>query len=295
MEKISQEEQLQNTRIILFSVVGILFLVFFFWLKQRTLNDKLRRSKDKLDEKNRILIEAKEELNKAKEVAEQSNWMKTVFIQNMSHEIRTPLNSIVGFSGVLVDMLQDNEELQQYVGLIESNSKLLLKLVGDILEISALESNIEINYYAVDINACCQSSIELTEALFSPDVKVLFKPGCEELVVNSNHSYIVQVLENLLNNAPKFTKEGSVTLAYEVKEKEKQLLFTVTDTGIGIPVSEQEHVFERFVKLNDFSQGTGLGLSVSRIIAKKLGGYLIIDKEYTQGTRFLFCIPMQKV
>lgn len=295
LEKISQEEQLQNTRIILFSVVGILFLVFFFWLKQRTLNDKLRRSKDKLDEKNRILIEAKEELNKAKEVAEQSNWMKTVFIQNMSHEIRTPLNSIVGFSGVLVDMLQDNEELQQYVGLIESNSKLLLKLVGDILEISALESNIEINYYAVDINACCQSSIELTEALFSPDVKVLFKPGCEELVVNSNHSYIVQVLENLLNNASKFTKEGSVTLAYEVKEKEKQLLFTVTDTGIGIPVSEQEHVFERFVKLNDFSQGTGLGLSVSRIIAKKLGGYLIIDKEYTQGTRFLFCIPMQKV
>lgn len=295
LEKISQEEQLQNTRIILFSVVGILFLVFFFWLKQRTLNDKLRRSKDKLDEKNRILIEAKEELKKAKEVAEQSNWMKTVFIQNMSHEIRTPLNSIVGFSGVVVDMLQDNEEIQQYVGLIESNSKLLLKLVGDILEISALESNIEINYYAVDINACCQSSIELTEALFSPDVKVLFEPGCEELVVNSNHSYIVQVLENLLNNASKFTKEGSVTLAYEVKEKEKQLLFTVTDTGIGIPVSEQEHVFERFVKLNDFSQGTGLGLSVSRIIAKKLGGYLIIDKEYTRGTRFLFCIPMQKV
>ena len=80
-----------------------------------------------------------------------------------------------------------------------------------------------------------------------------------------------------------------------MKEKEKQLLFTVTDTGIGIPVSEQEHVFERFVKLNDFSQGTGLGLSVSRIIAKKLGGYLIIDKEYTRGTRFLFCIPMQKV
>lgn len=295
LEKISQQEQLQNTRIILFSVVGVLLLVFFFWMKQRTLNEKLRKSKDKLDEKNRILVEAKEELSKAKEIAEQSNWMKTVFIQNMSHEIRTPLNSIVGFSGVVVDMLQDNEEVQQYVSLIESNSKLLLKLVGDILEISALESNVEINYYAVDVNACCRSSMELTEALFSPDVKVLFEPGCEELIINSNHSYIVQVLENLLNNASKFTKEGSVTLAYEVKEKEKQLLFTVTDTGIGIPVSEQEHVFDRFVKLNDFSQGTGLGLSVSRIIAKKLGGYLIIDKEYTRGTRFLFCIPMQKV
>lgn len=292
LEKISQEKQLQNTRIILFSVIGILCVVIVFLWQQRKLNAKLEKSRDKLDEKNRILIEAKEELRKAKEVAEQSNWLKTMFIQNMSHEIRTPLNSIVGFSGVLVDMLDDKEDIGQYVALIESNSKLLLKLVGDILDISILDSEVETKHNAVDVNACCQASIDAAGTLFSPDTKLVFKPACDELIINSNYNYIVQVLDNLLSNASKFTHEGSVTLAYEVKKETNQLIFTVTDTGIGIPIDEQEHVFERFVKLDNFSQGAGLGLSICRIVAERLGGFLIIDREYTQGTRFIFCVSM---
>ena len=292
LEKISQEKQLQNTRIILFSVIGILCVVIVFLWQQRKLNAKLEKSRDKLDEKNRILIEAKEELRKAKEVAEQSNWLKTMFIQNMSHEIRTPLNSIVGFSGVLVDMLDDKEDIGQYVALIESNSKLLLKLVGDILDISILDSEVEIKHNAVDVNACCQASIDAAGTLFSPDTKLVFKPACDELIINSNYNYIVQVLDNLLSNASKFTHEGSVTLAYEVKKETNQLIFTVTDTGIGIPIDEQEHVFERFVKLDNFSQGAGLGLSICRIVAERLGGFLIIDRDYTQGTRFIFCVSM---
>lgn len=292
LEKISQEKQLQNTRIILFSVIGILCVVVVFLWQQRKLNAKLEKSRDKLDEKNRILIEAKEELRKAKEVAEQSNWLKTMFIHNMSHEIRTPLNSIVGFSGVLVDMLDDKEDIGQYVALIESNSKLLLKLVGDILDISILDSEVEIKHNAVDVNACCQASIDAAGTLFSPDTKLVFKPACDELIINSNYNYIVQVLDNLLSNASKFTHEGSVTLAYEVKKETNQLIFTVTDTGIGIPIDEQEHVFERFVKLDNFSQGAGLGLSICRIVAERLGGFLIIDREYTQGTRFIFCVSM---
>ena len=292
LEKISQEKQLQNTRIILFSVIGILCVVIVFLWQQRKLNAKLEKSRDKLDEKNRILIEAKEELRKAKEVAEQSNWLKTMFIQNMSHEIRTPLNSIVGFSGVLVDMLDDKEDIGQYVALIESNSKLLLKLVGDILDISILDSEVEIKHNAVDVNACCQASIDAAGTLFSPDTKLVFKPACDELIINSNYNYIVQVLDNLLSNASKFTHEGSVTLAYEVKKETNQLIFTVTDTGIGIPIDEQERVFERFVKLDNFSQGAGLGLSICRIVAERLGGYLRIDKGYTQGTRVIFCVSM---
>ena len=292
LEKISQKKQLQNTRIILFSVIGILCIVVVFLWQQRKLNAQLERSRDKLDEKNRILIEAKEELHKAKEIAEQSNWLKTMFIQNMSHEIRTPLNSIVGFSGVLVDMLDDKEDIGQYVALIESNSKLLLKLVGDILDISILDSEVEIKHNAVDVNACCQASIDAAGTLFSPGIKLIFKPTCDELIINSNYNYIVQVLDNLLNNASKFTHEGSVTLAYETRKETNQLIFTVTDTGIGIPIDEQEHVFERFVKLDNFSQGAGLGLSICRIVAERLGGFLIIDKEYTQGTRFIFCVSM---
>ena len=227
LEKISQKKRLQSTRTILFFVLGILCIVVIFLWQQRKLNAKLHRAKNKLNEQNRTLIKAEEELRKAKEVAEQSNWLKTMFIQNMSHEIRTPLNSIVGFSGVLVDMLDEKEDIGQYVALIESN-----------------------------------------------------------------YNYIVQVLDNLLGNASKFTHEGSVTLAYEVKKEENQLIFTVTDTGIGIPVEEQERVFERFVKLDNFSQGAGLGLSICRIVAERLGGYLRIDKGYTQGTRVIFCVSM---
>lgn len=292
LEKISQKKQLQNTRTILFSVLGLLCIVVIFLWQQRKLNAKLHRAKNKLDEQNRTLIKAEEELRKAKEVAEQSNWLKTMFIQNMSHEIRTPLNSIVGFSGVLVDMLDEKEDIGQYVALIESNSKLLLKLVGDILDISILDSEVEIKHNAVDVNACCQASIDAAGASFDPGVKLIFEPACDELIINSNYSYIVQVLDNLLGNASKFTHEGSVTLAYEVKKEENQLIFTVTDTGIGIPVEEQERVFERFVKLDNFSQGAGLGLSICRIVAKRLGGYLRIDKGYTQGTRVIFCVSM---
>ena len=292
LEKISQKKQLQNTRTILFSVLGLLCIVVIFLWQQRKLNAKLHRAKNKLDEQNRTLIKAEEELRKAKEVAEQSNWLKTMFIQNMSHEIRTPLNSIVGFSGVLVDMLDEKEDIGQYVALIESNSKLLLKLVGDILDISILDSEVEIKHNAVDVNACCQTSIDAAGASFDPGVKLIFEPACDDLIINSNYSYIVQVLDNLLGNASKFTHEGSVTLAYEVKKEENQLIFTVTDTGIGIPVEEQERVFERFVKLDNFSQGAGLGLSICRIVAERLGGYLRIDKGYTQGTRVIFCVSM---
>lgn len=292
LEKTSQKKQLQNTRTILFSVLGLLCIVVIFLWQQRKLNAKLHRAKNKLDEQNRTLIKAEEELRKAKEVAEQSNWLKTMFIQNMSHEIRTPLNSIVGFSGVLVDMLDEKEDIGQYVALIESNSKLLLKLVGDILDISILDSEVDIKHNAVDVNACCQASIDAAGASFDPGVRLIFEPACDELIINSNYNYIVQVLDNLLGNASKFTHEGSVTLAYEVKKEENQLIFTVTDTGIGIPVEEQERVFERFVKLDNFSQGAGLGLSICRIVAERLGGYLRIDKGYTQGTRVIFCVSM---
>lgn len=292
LEKTSQKKQLQNTRTILFSVLGLLCIVVIFLWQQRKLNAKLHRAKNKLDEQNRTLIKAEEELRKAKEVAEQSNWLKTMFIQNMSHEIRTPLNSIVGFSGVLVDMLDEKEDIGQYVALIESNSKLLLKLVGDILDISILDSEVEIKHNAVDVNACCQASIDAAGASFDPGVRLIFEPACDELIINSNYNYIVQVLDNLLGNASKFTHVGSVTLTYEVKKEENQLIFTVTDTGIGIPVEEQERVFERFVKLDNFSQGAGLGLSICRIVAERLGGYLRIDKGYTQGTRVIFCVSM---
>lgn len=293
LEQLSQEKQLQNTRIIVFSLAALLCIVVLFLYYQHKLNKKLERSRDKLDEKNRILLQAEEDLRRAKEMAERSSQLKTVFIQNMSHEIRTPLNSIVGFSTVLADLFSnENEDVKQFATLIEDNSQLLLKLISDILEISSLDDfNGELDYAPTDINACCVHSIEVTNLLLSEKTKLVFKPEFDELIIESNSERISQVLTNLLNNAAKFTREGEITLAYEVIEEKNELVFTVTDTGIGIPPEQREHVFDRFVKLNEFSQGTGLGLPICKIVAEKLGGYLMIDKEYTKGTRIIFSIP----
>ena len=293
LELLSQKKQLHNIQLTVLFLAVLLAIVIFFLYRQSVLNRKLRKSRDELNEKNRILLKAEDELRKAKEIAEQSSHMKTVFIQNISHEIRTPLNSIVGFSAVLADLFSgENEDIMQFASLIEENSQLLLKLVGDILDISDLDDDVELEYRPVNVNTCCVLCIEETKPMLNDNVEIIFNPGCAELTIESNLEKLLLVLSHLLSNAAKFTQQGKITLGYEIREAEKQLLFTVTDTGIGIPLDEQEHIFERFVKLNEFTQGTGLGLPISRVIAEKMGGYLILDKEYTEGTRFVFCIRL---
>ena len=293
LEKISQQKHLQNTRIIIILLASVLIIVIFFLYWQRRSNNKLVKLSNDLSEKNQILLDSEKELRKAKEVAEQSSQMKTKFLQNMSHEIRTPLNAIVGFSDLIAILFSGNKEAEEYASLIGLNSSLLLKLIHDIFDISEIEdTSYEFKIAPADINYCCITSIEKTKMFIQKGVQVNFHPSYKNLIINSNSDRIIQVLDNLLNNAGKFTSKGSITLEYEVNEEEKQLIFKVTDTGIGIPIDQQENIFERFVKLDDFSQGTGLGLSVSRIIAEKLGGYLIVDKDYTNGARFIFSVAM---
>jgi len=293
LEKQAQEKKLHNIRLTTAFLVLLLAIVIFFLYYQSKLNSKLKKSRNKLDEQNRILIAAEEELVRAKEIAEKSSWMKTLFIQNMSHEIRTPLNSIVGFSAVLADLFsEESEEVKLYAGLIDENSKLLLKLITDILDISSLDNDPEFVTNATDVNGCCALAMEETRNLFDENVQVKFQPQCNELTINSNTERVTQVLRNLLNNAAKFTREGQVELTYQVDEEDKKVIFTVTDTGIGIPANQTERIFDRFVKLDDFTQGTGLGLPICRIIAEKLGGYLIVDEEYTGGSRFIFAVSM---
>ncbi|MDR0972869.1 MAG: hypothetical protein LBM61_02630 [Prevotellaceae bacterium] len=294
LEQLSQAEQLRNTRTIVGALVVLLLVVGVFLFYQRRINQNLKLSRDELDEKNHMLIETEEQLRAAKEEAERSSNMKTVFIQNMSHEIRTPLNSIVGLSAVLADLFADSEdEVKLYASLIDENSALLLKLIGDILDISALDDSAEIEMSAVDVNKCCRKAVDELQPFYAQKSLTLnFEPLPNEIVIRSNGDRIMQVLKNLLNNAAKFSSAGgTVVLDYALNEADHLISFSVTDTGVGIPVAEQERIFERFVKLDEFTQGTGLGLSICRIVAEKMGGTIRVDSSYTEGARFVFTIP----
>lgn len=297
LEAQSRQEQLQQTRIIIFLLAILLAVLSLFLYRQRKLNRQLKKSRDILNEKNNYLLKTEEELRRAKEAAEESSRMKTTFIQSMSHEIRTPLNAIVGFSAILAEMHaddKDDNEAKEYAGNVERNTRMLLKIINDILDISNLEKDEEpILHSPVDINECCKYAVLETTPLLQQGVELMFNPLPDNPVITSNEELILQVLKNLLDNAAKFTASGNITLSAEIHKEEKALFLSVTDTGIGIAPELHEQVFERFAKQNNFSQGTGLGLSISRLAAEKLDGYLIIDKEYTQGARFVFTIPIE--
>lgn len=292
MQSLAQEKQLQDTRIMIILLGALLSIAVAFSYREKHLNKKLKYSQEELVRKNNSLLQSQKELSQAKEIAEQASRMKTSFIQNVSHEIRTPLNAIVGFSQVLTNYFADNEEAKEFSSIIETNSNLLLKLITDVLILADLDQMEEsVNTITTDINLCCQESIDLTKPHLREGVALQFECPEQELIVKTNPKHLSQVLTNLLNNAAKFTTQGDISLAYVLSKKDGTLQFIVTDTGIGIPESEQQRVFERFIKLDSFSQGTGLGLPISRLIADRLDGTLSIDQNYKAGCRFLLSIP----
>lgn len=236
-----------------------------------------------------------EELLVAKEKAEESNRLKTAFLANMSHEIRTPLNAIVGFSSVLVSDDSSPAEKEQYCDIIQKNSDLLLHLINDILDISRMESGrIKFVWEECDVVELCQTALSTVEYGRKTSALFLFETPVPSLVVKTDAQRLKQVLINLLSNAAKFTPSGSIKLTVAIDKQHQQLELSVSDTGCGIPPDKSEKVFERFEKLNEYSQGTGLGLAISRLIIENLGGKIWVDKDYTEGARFVFTHPLTK-
>lgn len=292
LELTVKEEKLQKIRYVTFCLIAILLVGAILYIRVFRLNKKLKQSEKNLLDKNKALLEAEIKILQEKEKAEKASSMKSAFIQNISHEIRTPLNSILGFSQVLTELLNDNEQVKEFTDMIVTQSDNLLKLVGDVIEISKLDSiTEEIPTDKVDINAMCHMAIERVSNQINEQVHVELVPGESKAFINSNEQMILIVLTNLLHNAAKFTEEGNIKIEYKWSEDREWMQIQVTDTGIGIPEEKQEMVFERFVKLDEFKQGFGLGLSISRLSAQLLGGSLVFDKTYQKGCRIIFTLP----
>ena len=236
------------------------------------------------------LKETEQKLIIARDKAEELDRLKSAFLANMSHEIRTPLNAIVGFSSLLAET-DSRSERQEYIKIVQENNELLLQLISDILDLSKIEAGtFNFVYTNVDVNETCSEIIKSMGMKVSKGVELIFGELFPECYIYMDKNRFTQVISNFINNALKFTQQGSITLGYEQVSHQK-IKFYVRDTGMGIPEEKQKSVFERFVKLNTFVQGTGLGLSICKSIVSQMGGEIGVDSTEGIGSCFWFTHP----
>ena len=273
----------EYNKIITSILVGTMVLVTLFVLLALLL--KRQREKVKL---------STQKLATSRINAENAMRAKSVFLSNMSHEIRTPLNALSGFSSLLTEEGLDDETRRQCNEVIQQNSELLLKLINDVIDLSSLEfGKLQFCIALHDAVSICRNVIDTVNKVKQTQAELTFTTELEEMPIETDDSRLQQVLINLLINATKFTQLGSSVLKRE-KEQDDTVLFTVTDTGCGIPKDKQANIFQRFEKLNENAQGSGLGLSICQLIIEHIGGQIWIDSEYTEGSRFCFTHPISQ-
>ena len=273
----------EYNKIITSILVGTMALVTLFVLLAILL--KRQREKVKL---------STQKLATSRINAENAMRAKSVFLSNMSHEIRTPLNALSGFSSLLTEEGLDDETRRQCNEVIQQNSELLLKLINDVIDLSSLEfGKLQFCIAQHDAVSICRNVIDTVNKVKQTQAELTFTTELEEMPIETDDSRLQQVLINLLINATKFTPQGSIVLKLE-KETDDTVLFAVTDTGCGIPKDKQANIFQRFEKLNENAQGSGLGLSICQLIIEHIGGQIWIDSEYAEGSRFCFTHPISQ-
>ena len=272
----------QNKMVVVLIFIGLGLLTFISMLAIW-----LRRQK-------KVVVMSTETLEQLRHNAENATRAKSIFLSNMSHEIRTPLNALSGFSALLTEEGLDDSTRRQCTDIIQQNSELLLKLINDVIDLSSLEfGKMQFSIAEHDAVATCRNVTDTVGKVKQTQAELLFETSLEELYIETDDSRLQQVLINLLINATKFTPDGSITLKLE-KQSEKMALFSVTDTGCGIPKEKQASIFQRFEKLDENAQGSGLGLSICQLIIEHIGGKIWIDPDYTGGSRFVFTHPIHQ-
>lgn len=236
-----------------------------------------------------------EELKEERDKAEKASAMKSNFIANISHEIRTPLNAIVGFSQLLSDPAIEfgEEEKSQYGSYIKTNSDLLLELIDDVLDLSKMDlDRLSFKIQKLDLVALAKTAVASARANCTKEVDIVCESSVPSLMIDADKERLLQVFSNLLSNAKKCTESGTISVYINYKEGDKMTKVSVSDTGVGIPPEKAEEVFERFKKLDEYRQGTGLGLPITRSIVEHFGGRIWVDTTYTSGARFEFTLPL---
>lgn len=266
-----------QTYCIIGTFVVILVLVFVM-VKIKKMNDRLSLSRD--------------QMARAQNIAENSMQLKSVFLSNMSHKIRTPLNALSGFSTILAEDTLDVDTRRQFHDIIEENSKLLLKLINDVVDFTSIEKG-EMQFTIADheIVGICRGVVSTVDKVKHTMATLRFDTTLHHLVLHTDVARLQQLLINLLVNATKFTSRGEIVLSLRMVDG-NMALFSVADTGCGIGKDKRDKIFNRFEKLDENAQGSGLGLSICRIIAEHLGGQIWVDPKYENGARFCFTHPI---
>lgn len=282
-DKLKMENSSLHSRMLTWIVSGCILLLLgglLLYIIIRRKNNQLQLSRNKL-------LALREETTA-------SIQSKSMFLSNMSHEIRTPLNGIVGFSDILTSNEDIDAETKQQCGdNIRQNADLLLKLIRDVMDFSNLKTNgLKFSFETRNVVNLCQTVIETVDKVKQTNAALHFIPALKSLELYTDYDRLQQVLINLLVNATKFTKSGDITLRLSIDENSHEAIFMVEDTGCGIPLEKQPHIFERFEKLHEGVQGAGLGLSICQQIVERFGGRIWIDSTYTLGARFIFTHPL---
>lgn len=307
-DEIAAESQKAKIRlqksIIVISAISLAALVILciillrLYRRARTLSKGLEQSNANLKTERDLLKQTKDELITARDAANRASKLKTAFIDNMSCQMQEPISAIAGYTQLIVDSLNDKDRLrlEKYSNLVMLNTELVLTMVYDVLTISDLyKKKLTLSMAEVSVRTICDVAINSVASKLQPGVRMIYsKENSEDINIYTDPQRVQQVLVNLLQNAVKFTPNGTISLDWTLSPDSSRITFAVTDTGCGIPPEKSEAIFDRFEKLNSYKEGVGLGLPISRTVATLLKGTVVLDTTYTSGARFLFTIPCSK-